>query len=291
MVRFLWTEGLAAIPQIDFIGMTTNGLTLPRKLPSLIQAGLNNVNISLDTVDPHKFELMTRRRGHSAVLRALDVATSFLPSQGNSPMKHAQLSSVKLNAVVIRGVNDYELFDFVELAKNKRIDIRFIEYMPFDGNRWETAKLVPSKEMLQRLQASTPDLLPVEGRRSDTSKVWSAPGWKGSVGYNSTLFWTASEEKLINCSGRFISSMSDHFCGGCSRLRLGSDGGFKVRITKCFSKLRLIQERQVCLFGPAKLNLRELLRQGSTDDELLHHIGVAIKGKHFAHDGKTSKAK
>lgn len=162
--------------------MTSNGIALHRKLPALVQAGLNNINLSLDTLDEFKFELMTRRRGHAAVLRSLDAALSYLPPPGTLPVQGLHLSSVKLNVVAIRGVNDYELLDFIQLAKNKRVDVRFIEYMPFDDNQWETNKLVPSQEMLDRAKAANPDLRSVRGHKSDTSRVWKGNGWAGSLG-------------------------------------------------------------------------------------------------------------
>lgn len=211
--------------------MTTNGIALHRKLPALVKAGLCNINLSLDTLDEFKFELMTRRKGHSAVLRSLDAALEHLPPPGVPPVRGQHLSSVKVNAVVIRDVNDYELFDFVELAKSKRVDVRFIEYMPFDDNSWETRKLVPSKELLQRVQAVTPDLNPVPTHKSNTSKVWTGPGWAGTLGYETPKPCGFLRARLT-IRHRFISSMTDHFCGGCSRLRLGADGGFKVRRLK-----------------------------------------------------------
>lgn len=121
--------------------MTTNGLALHRKLPALVENGLTHLNIryilccwlrilisidmvprSLDTLDPFKFEIMTRRMGHDAVLRTLDAALS-IPA----------LQSVKLNAVIVKGLNDNEIFDFVELTKCRGLSVRFIEFMPFTG--------------------------------------------------------------------------------------------------------------------------------------------------------------
>jgi cyclic pyranopterin phosphate synthase len=98
------------------IGMTTNGLALTRKLSDLVNSGLTHLNLSLDTFDPFKFELITRRRGHDAVLRVLDMAL-------NNP----SLQMVKLNVVVMKGVNDDEILDFVALTKNSRLSVRFIE--------------------------------------------------------------------------------------------------------------------------------------------------------------------
>jgi molybdenum cofactor biosynthesis enzyme MoaA len=96
--------------------MTTNGLVLSRKLSDLVKSGLTHLNLSLDTFDPFKFELITRRRGQDAVLRALDMAL-------NNPL----LRSVKLNVVVMKDVNDDEILDFVELTKKTRLSVRFIE--------------------------------------------------------------------------------------------------------------------------------------------------------------------
>lgn len=102
--------------------MTTNGVALHRRLPALVESGLTHLNLSLDTLDPFKFEIITRRRGHDAVLKALDTALS-LP-----------IESVKLNVVVIRGLNDLEVLDFIKLTEDKPISVRFIEFMPFTGS-------------------------------------------------------------------------------------------------------------------------------------------------------------
>lgn len=96
--------------------MTSNGIALSRKLPSLVENGLTHLNLSLDTLDPHMFELITRRRGHDAVLRTLDLALS-----------EPRLESVKLNVVVIKGLNENEVLDFVKLTEDRDISVRFIE--------------------------------------------------------------------------------------------------------------------------------------------------------------------
>ncbi|KAM0788623.1 hypothetical protein ACM66B_001742 [Microbotryomycetes sp. NB124-2] len=221
------------------LGMTSNGIALKRKLPALVDAGLTHLNISLDTLDPFKYELMTRRRGFQAVMDAIDTALS---------LKNAGLR-LKINVVVIRGVNDIEVADFVELTREKDITVRMIEYMPFEDNKWSTDKLVPSSTLVSRLQTKFPNLEKLIDPKSDTTRSWRVPGYKGTVG--------------------FISSMSDHFCGECSRLRIGPDGGVKV-----------------CLFGPPVLSLRPLLRDPSqTDDTLMERVGTAVWGKHFAHNG------
>ncbi|KAK4053562.1 hypothetical protein OIV83_001730 [Microbotryomycetes sp. JL201] len=221
------------------LGMTSNGIALKRKLPALVNAGLTHLNISLDTLDPFKYEIMTRRRGFQAVLDSIETAMS---------LKDAGLR-LKINVVVIRGVNDMEVADFVEMTRERDITVRMIEYMPFEDNKWSTEKLVPSSTLVNRLQTRYPGLHKLIDPKSDTTRSWKVPGFKGTIG--------------------FISSMSNHFCGECSRLRVGPDGGVKV-----------------CLFGPPVLALRPLLRDPTcTDDKLMHQVGRAVLGKHFAHNG------
>lgn len=106
------------------LGLTSNGIALKRKLPALVDAGLSHLNLSLDTLDPFKYELMTRRRGFERVVEALELAQSLKPRG---------LRQTKINVVVIRGVNDGEVPDFVNLTRDMDITVRFIEYMPFEG--------------------------------------------------------------------------------------------------------------------------------------------------------------
>jgi len=130
---------LSNLNGLKTLAMTTNGIILERKLPSLKEHGLSLLNISLDTLVPAKFEFMTRRKGHERVLKSIDAAIEL----GYNP--------VKLNCVVMRGFNDDEICDFVELTREKPINVRFIEFMPFDGNVWNVKKLVPYSEMLDRV--------------------------------------------------------------------------------------------------------------------------------------------
>jgi len=218
------------------IAMTSNGLALHRRLPKLIENGLSHLNLSLDTLDPFKFELITRRRGHDAVLKALNVALS------------SSLQSVKLNVVVIKDLNDSEIFDFVEMTKDNHMSVRFIEFMPFTGNKWDKKKMVPSSELLDRLSVRYPTLRRAPDESNDTARSWKIPGYAGSFG--------------------FISSMSDHFCSSCNRLRITADGQIKV-----------------CLFDAKELSLRDEMRKGATDDELLQIIGRAVFGKQEKHAG------
>ncbi|KAI0756475.1 molybdenum cofactor biosynthesis prote [Daedaleopsis nitida] len=222
---------------LQSIGMTSNGIALHRKLPALVHNGLTHLNISLDTLDPFKFELMTRRMGHDAVLRSLHAALA-------SP----ELQSVKLNVVIVKGLNDHELLDFVDMTRNHRLSVRFIEFMPFTGNKWDKAKMLPSSELLGRIQARYPELRKGADELNDTARSYIIPGHLGSFG--------------------FISSMSDHFCGSCNRLRLTADGQIKV-----------------CLFDAKEISLRDQIRAGANDDALLSTIGRAVLGKQERHAG------
>jgi len=222
---------------LESIAMTSNGLALHRRLPQFIENGLTHLNLSLDTLDPFKFEIMTRRTGHDAVLRALDVA---LASPG--------LQSVKVNVVVVKGLNDSEILDFVEMAKNKPISVRFIEFMPFTGNKWDKAKMIPSSELLGRIKDHYPEIARAADQLNDTARSWTIPGYRGSFG--------------------FISSMSDHFCATCNRLRITADGQIKV-----------------CLFDAKEVSLRDEMRRGASDAELLETISVAVHGKQEKHVG------
>lgn len=222
---------------LESIGMTTNGIALHRRLPLYIENGLTHLNLSLDTLDPFKFEIMTRRPGHDAVLRSLNAA---LHSQG--------LRSVKLNVVVVKGLNDSEVLDFVKLTADRDISVRFIEFMPFTGNKWDKAKMVPSSELLDIISREYPSITRAPDELNDTARSWKIPGHAGSLG--------------------FISSMSDHFCSSCNRLRLTADGQIKV-----------------CLFDAKEVSLRDEMRRGASDEDLLNVIGRAVQGKQEKHAG------
>jgi molybdenum cofactor biosynthesis enzyme MoaA len=182
---------------LQSIAMTSNGLSLHRRLPLFVENGLTHLNLSLDTLDPFKFEIMTRRRGHDAVLRSLEVALA-------SP----HLQSVKLNVVVVKGLNDHEALDFIEMTKETPLSVRFIEFMPFTGNKWDKEKMVPSTDLLAQIARRHPNLIKAPDELNFTARSWKLPGYMGSFG--------------------FISSMSDHFCGSCNRLRITADGQIKV---------------------------------------------------------------
>ncbi|XP_057457749.1 GTP 3',8-cyclase, mitochondrial isoform X2 [Lotus japonicus] len=233
---------LSNLKGLKTLSMTTNGIVLARKLPKLKECGLTSLNISLDTLVPAKFELMTRRKGHEKVMDSINAAIDL----GYNP--------VKVNCVVMRGFNDDEICDFVELTREKPINIRFIEFMPFDGNVWNVKKLVPYAEMLDTVVKQFPSLKRLQDHPTETAKNYTIDGHAGRVS--------------------FITSMTEHFCAGCNRLRLLADGNFKV-----------------CLFGPSEVSLRDPLRQGAEDHELREIIGAAVKRKKRSHAGMFDIAK
>ncbi|KAL2024637.1 hypothetical protein VTK56DRAFT_6838 [Thermocarpiscus australiensis] len=196
--------------------LTTNGLSLHRKLEAMVEAGLTGVNLSLDTLDPWQFQLMTRRAGFSAVQKTMD--RIFELNRAGAGIKF------KINCVVIRGLNDREILPFVELTREKDVEVRFIEYMPFDGNKWSEGKMFSYREMLDVIRSRYPDLQRGQDHKNDTSKTFQVPGFAGKIG--------------------FVTSMTHNFCGTCNRLRITSDGNLKV-----------------CLFGNAEVSLRDILRK------------------------------
>ena len=185
------------------VAITTNAIALnEKKIHRMRDEGIDAVNISLDTLRPEKFEFISRRKGWHLVLRNIKDA-----------VEAGFRDRVKINVVVMKGLNDDEVIDFVELTQDIDLDIRFIEYMPFDGNKWNSNKLVPYREMLNRIRNRYPTLTPIISQDSkdffnQTSKPFKVPGFKGRIG--------------------FITSMTNNFCSTCNRIRLTADGHLKV---------------------------------------------------------------
>ncbi|KAI8068369.1 hypothetical protein BC940DRAFT_273342 [Gongronella butleri] len=234
-------QGIGALKSkgLESLGMTTNGIVLKRHLSRFTDAGLDALNVSLDTLDSNMFQIMTRRKGFDKVIGALEEAMAL-----NVPR-------IKINCVVMRGVNDDQVLDFVALTKSWPIRVRFIEYMPFDGNRWQRDKLVPYRELVDRIESVYGRMEKCTDDAHDTTKLYKVPGYAGHVG--------------------FITSMTDHFCHTCNRLRITADGSIKV-----------------CLFGNAEVSLRDILRtsdENDVDDNLLRVIGAAVKKKKKQHAG------
>uniref|UniRef100_A0A182FI09 Molybdenum cofactor biosynthesis protein 1 n=1 Tax=Anopheles albimanus TaxID=7167 RepID=A0A182FI09_ANOAL len=224
---------LKAIPALESVGITTNGLMLTRQLVGLQRAGLDALNVSLDTLKVARYEQITRRKGWDRVIAGIDLASQL----GYRP---------KVNCVLMKGFNDDEICDFVELTKERNVDVRFIEYMPFTGNRWDTDKMVSFRATLDAIRARYPAFEALPNGPNDTSKAYRVPGYRGQLG--------------------FITSMTEHFCGSCNRLRITADGNLKV-----------------CLFGNTEVSLRDALRSGCSEDDLRCLISAAVKRKKKQH--------
>lgn len=212
--------------------ITTNGISLHRKLDSMVESGLTGVNLSLDTLDPHQFTIMTRRNGHDAVMTSI-----------NRILEMNKLGAgikLKINCVVMRGLNEREILPFVELGRENNLEVRFIEYMPFDGNKWSERKMLSYQEMLAMIRDTYPTVHRVQDHPNDTSKTYKIPGFLGRMG--------------------FITSMTENFCGSCNRLRITGDGNLKV-----------------CLFGNAEVSLRDILREANNGEPIDAEAMEAIK--------------
>ncbi|MGO4875200.1 GTP 3',8-cyclase MoaA [Pedobacter psychrotolerans] len=173
--------------------ITTNGTRIAEMLPVLKEAGIKTVNISLDTLQAEKFFMITRR----------DV---FHQVRSNIELLLQEKIAVKINMVVMKGLNDGEIKDFIAWTKHNPIQIRFIEFMPFTGNKWTSNKMFSLQEILTMVEKEF-TVLPVEGAPHDTAKHFMIPGHEGSFA--------------------IISTMTAPFCSTCNRMRLTADGKLK----------------------------------------------------------------
>ncbi|MDO5031946.1 GTP 3',8-cyclase MoaA [Corynebacterium sp.] len=217
-------EGLAPAT-----ALTTNGLGLPRRLDGLIEAGLDRVNISLDTVDPELYAQLTRRDRLSDVFSAIEAATAA--------HRAGRLGTVKVNAVVMPGVNEEDIVPLARYCLGHSAQLRFIEQMPLGPrDQWDRAQMVTAEDILSRLEEAF-ELHPAREPRG------SAPA----------ALWEATGRDSATPSGRIgvIASVTHPFCGSCDRTRLTTDGAVRN-----------------CLFGNSETSLRALMREGASDTEL-----------------------
>lgn len=219
---------LRAIPAVRDIAMTTNAARLGELARPLKAAGLDRVNISLDTLKSERAQTLTRRDFHAQVLAGIDAAIE------------AGLAPLKLNAVVLRGVNEDELCDLVDFARGRGATMRFIEWMPMgQAARDQSNQLVPVSEM-RAILGGRFDLVPAEdGDASDPAREWICRRTGARVG--------------------FISSVSEHFCSSCDRMRLTSQGGLRP-----------------CLHQDAEIPTREILRSGRDEKGIERDLCIAF---------------
>jgi GTP 3',8-cyclase len=218
---------LTAIPGVDDVALTTNGMLLAKYASELKAAGLKRISVSLDSLDPQVFARMSG--GFGGVDEVL---------AGIGHARRAGLAPIKINAVVQRGVNDHTVLDLVEHFRGTGVIVRFIEYMDVGNrNHWTSEMVVPSKELAARIGARWPLTSLEPGYRGEVADRYAFTDGRGEIG--------------------FISSVSQPFCGDCSRVRLSSDG---VVYT--------------CLFATHGTSLRDALRGGASDEQLLEMIAA-----------------
>lgn len=229
-------ERLARIEGLADLAMTTNAHFLRGRAKALKNAGLQRITISLDSLEPERFALLTGRNELKQVLDGIDAALE------------AGLAPVKVNSVVIRGINDDQAVNFAAFARDKGVHVRFIEFMPLDnGKVWRREMIVPGEEVRQKINAVYPLEPVVSGNLSETARRWRfADGAPGEVG--------------------FINPVTQPFCGHCSRIRLTADGMIRT-----------------CLFSTVEHNIKALLRRGAPIEELLDFIVATIEKKEDRH--------
>jgi len=217
------------------LSITTNGHLLSGRCERLLAAGLNRINISLDSLNPVKFEKITRTKTFSSVMAGIDAA------------QKSRLAPAKVNAVLVRGFNDDEVEAFAEFARLRDVIMRFIEFMPLDADRhWSRDAVVPAAEVHARIHARWP-LVEIPHEASETARKYRfADGAPGEIG--------------------LIAPVTQPFCGHCSRIRLTADG-----------KLR------TCLFSREDHDLRGLLRENASDDDLAVYIRSVVNEKEKGH--------
>ncbi len=223
-----FVRAIKALPGVEEVAMTTNAILLPKLAAPLAQAGLDRLNISIDTLDPDRFRRITRGG---------DIRKVF---DGIRAAEEHGLAPIKLNAVVVRGFNDHEVADLAALTLDHPWQMRFIEIMPLDGV-FDVAqqRLVPSAETRAILAARFGALEPAPADNpADPARPYRLPGAQGTVG--------------------FISSVTENFCAGCNRMRLTSEG--KLRL--CLLRADELDLRPLLRSGASDAALRAALREG-----------------------------
>ena len=220
--------------------LTTNGLLVHDFISTFKKAGIKALNVSIDSLQKEKYKAITRR-------------DSFNQLWNNIELLQQNDFQVKLNVVVIKGFNDNEILDFIALTKTQKLQIRFIEFMPFDGNQWNKEKLVSYAEIIEQVHSaySETQLLRMQDQLNDTAKNYKIEGFKGSFS--------------------IISSVTNPFCSTCNRIRLTADGKLKN-----------------CLFSNSETALLPTLRAGNPIETLIYEN---IHSKHAMRGGMDNDAK
>jgi len=226
---------VAAVSGIEEVAMTTNGTTLPKMAQRYRDAGLKTLNVSIDSLQPERFKQITRTDKMDTVLAGIESALA------------AGFAPLKINVVSMKGVNDDETADFVAFAKDRPINVRFIEFMPFEGNEWSQGKMFSYRDMLDAVMQRF-EIEPLPHRPSEVAKDFKIVGGQGTVS--------------------FITSMTEDFCSDCNRIRLTATGDFKP-----------------CLFMLPNVSVRDRIRAGGEDQAILDALQESLAGKWEGHPG------
>ena len=219
------------------LSMTTNGATLAQSAADLVRAGLKRINVSLDSLRAERFAAITGRDALDRVLAGIHAA------------RDAGLDPVKVNCVLVRGVNDDEIVDFAAFGRDQGVEVRFIEWMPLDGDHsWEAGQVVPGEEIVEAIDAVWPLVTDSGSRPRDAAPAenYSYVDGRGSVGV--------------------IASVTKPFCESCDRIRLTAEGQLRN-----------------CLFSVRETDLRGILRGGGSDDALASAIAAEVGLKWAGH--------
>ncbi|MFO7847460.1 MAG: GTP 3',8-cyclase MoaA [Balneolaceae bacterium] len=216
--------------------LTTNGIVLDKYFDLFQEVGLRNINLSFDTLEKSKSVFITKRDYFDRIMKNLHSAIDYD-------------FNIKLNIVLIKGVNDMEINDFIELTRKQDIGVKFIEFMPFKGNKWDWDKGVSKEEILDTVGTRFGEVEKLKDPKHSTSENFKVPGFKGSFG--------------------IVSTITNPFCAGCNRIRLTADGKMKN-----------------CLFATAETDLLTPYRNGESIKEI---ILSSIKEKKFSRDGMDAE--
>lgn len=222
LVRKDFKEIVEKLATLDTsMALTTNAVLIDRFLPTLKAASIQKINVSLDTLRPERFQKITLKATFEAVQQNID----RLLQEG---------FEIKLNVVLLKGVNDDEIIDFIKLTESKPLSVRFIEFMPFDGNRWDRSRTLSLEEILARATEvfTTDEIQRLENAPNDTSKNFSIRGYQGDFGV--------------------ISTVTNPFCDSCNRLRLTANGRLRN-----------------CLFTEQESDLLTAYRNGQPIDPII----------------------
>ncbi len=231
---------LSAVQGIDDIALTTNGILLANQAHQLKDAGVQRLNISLDALQEETFRKIARRDGLGSVLRGIAVA------------QQVGFAKIRLNALAIAGLNEHEIIPLAQFARQHRLELRFIEYMPLDAeNNWQLDQVLSGEQVRQALEKEFGPLLPVERHDSSQPAVdYAFEDGGGRIG--------------------FIDSVTQPFCSDCNRLRLTAEGQIRN-----------------CLFATTEWDARRILRSDCSDDDLIELLRESVLAKKVGHGMDT----